>query len=81
MAKTFTKKQLQFLPKYVKFSEDDLSSTMRLYNPEYKRFLGWRDNVAEYYRDAGCWSVDIRIDKKTNKIYSVCEFKDLHCLK
>lgn len=75
--KRFTKKELQSLPKYIRFGEKGCA--MRLYNPEFNRFPGWRDSLVQYHRDAGAWSVDVKIDKKTGKIYSICQgMKWLH---
>jgi len=74
VATEFTIKKLEALPKYIRFGKDGCA--MRLYNPEHRAFFGWRSNIAEYYRDAGCWSVDIRIDKINGKIYSICKTMD-----
>ncbi len=70
MARKFTKEQLKKLPKYVTMGK---SSALRLYNSHGD---GDTQGYAEYYRDAGNWSVDIRIDKKTGKLYSVSMYED-----
>lgn len=76
MATKFTKKELEELPKYVRFG-NNIECSMRLYNPEKaNRWFMWKNDIAEYYRDAGAWSVDIRIDKVTGKVYSVCNCQD-----
>lgn len=75
MATEFTKKELKKLPKYIRFGKN--GRAMRLYNPEWGQFFGWRDNIAEYRRDAGAWSVDFKVDKKTGKIYSDCTGRDM----
>jgi len=67
MATKFTKEELIKLPKYVTFGVSGCH--MRLHNPEWNQFPGWREDIAEYWRDAGLWGVDIRIEE--DKIFSV----------
>lgn len=64
MAKQFTKKQSEKLPKYVSLN----GSFLRLYNPEHNSFPGWREYYFEYFRDGGLWGVNIKI--KDDKVYS-----------
>jgi hypothetical protein len=74
MATKFTKKQYKQLPKYVRFG--GVGCAMRLHNPEYKQYFGWKDNIFEYYRDGGHWAVDIRLDEETGKVYSISQYAD-----
>ena len=76
MAREFTKKALKALPKYVRMGKGK-NCILRLYNPEYKQCFGWRDNLAEYHKDAGLWSVDFRIDEKTGHLFTVVKHEDL----
>jgi hypothetical protein len=78
MATKFTKKQInQVLPKYVKLKTNGSGgSCMRLYNPEQNQSFGWKDDVVEYHRDGGSWSVDIRIDN--GKFFSVSHHEGLN---
>lgn len=64
MAKQLTKEQYTKLPKYVSLN----GSFLRLHNPEHNQFPGWKEYYAEYFRDAGLWSVNIKI--KEGVVYS-----------
>jgi len=76
MATKFKKEELIKLPKYIRFGTDGCA--MRLRNPD-ELYPGWYEAIAEYWRDAGVWCVDIRIDNETGKIFSICEeMNDLH---
>lgn len=70
MAIELTSKQIKLLPKYVRLNFKS-GPCLRLHNPEYNAFPGWRNNLVEYYRDAGAWSMNFRLDEKTKMVYSV----------
>ena len=64
MPTKFKKEILINLPKYIRLGPNGCA--MRLIDPEYDD-----EAFAEYWRDAGLWGVDIRIDIEINKIFSI----------
>lgn len=78
MAKQFTRIQIKKMPHYVSLN----GIALRLYNPEQQGFFGWNSMLREYYRDAGIWSVDIRIDETSvwslYKLFSISDMPNLH---
>jgi len=78
MARELTKKEIKNLPKFVRMGRvKGRNCILRLWNPEYKQCFGWRDNLAEYHKDGGAWSVDFRVDEKTGYLYSVVKNETL----
>ena len=69
--KKFTKKQIKSLPPYIRLGENG-GTTMRLKG---------RGQYVEYYRDAGVWSIDFRIDKETGKLFAVANYPQVKHLR